>query len=260
MKWIALLCIVFAIRTSAQTSDQGGASTPIPTATSKPNPVAIDWHYDAEQQLLTLHLVNNSGKDITAYNISITRKYADGSADGSPTSESMEEMLGGAVNSQLTKDSIHQRDGNGTFAAGTSKYQHIPETKNVSEVKAVVDMVTYADATADVQNKRAFQRLMAMRKGQLMALERIDEVIKRELEGQNSSPISAALAELKPLLVDSLDGNSDGANQEEELRSAVNNLQGMQHVSNERESLTRYVEDLEKRIALMAPHCELVPH
>jgi hypothetical protein len=84
MKWIALLCIVFAIRTSAQTSDQGGTSTPIPTATSKPNRVAIDWHYDAEQQLLTLHLVNNSGKDITAYNISITRKYADGRGGWKP--------------------------------------------------------------------------------------------------------------------------------------------------------------------------------
>jgi hypothetical protein len=207
--------------------------------------------------MLTLHLVNNSGKDITAYNISISRKYADGSMDGSPSSESMEEMLGGAVNSELAKDDIHPRDSNGTFAAGTSKYQHIPETKDVSEVKAVVDMVIYADATADVQNTRAFQRLMAMRKGQLTALEKIDEVIKRELEGQNSTPISAALAELKLLLVDSLTGNSDALSQEGEVRSAINNLQGMQHVSNERESLTRYVEDLEKRIAVMSPHCEL---
>lgn len=42
-------------------------------------PVTLTWDYDAQKKTLTLHLENNSGKDITAYNISMLEKYADGS-------------------------------------------------------------------------------------------------------------------------------------------------------------------------------------
>jgi hypothetical protein len=58
----------------------------------------------------------------------------------------MEDMLGAVV-----------PQGAG-FAAGTSRLQHIPETKDISDVTAVVDMVIYADRTADVQNERAFRK------------------------------------------------------------------------------------------------------
>jgi hypothetical protein len=133
VKWIAaVLCILsFTIRTSGQTPStynyHTGHGTPsIPTTQGKPNSspaVAIDWSYDAQQKMLTLHIVNNSNKDITAYSISISQKYADGSTDnvdGSPSaSESMEDMLGAVI---LAKEEEGmQRDGNGTFAARPPK-------------------------------------------------------------------------------------------------------------------------------------------
>jgi len=56
----------------------------IPTVQSKlPNTllgvVIENWHYDPAQKAVVLHLVNNSQKDVTAFNISILEKYADGS-------------------------------------------------------------------------------------------------------------------------------------------------------------------------------------
>jgi hypothetical protein len=243
------------------------------TTSSKPplTAIAIDWTYDPQPKTLHLHLANNSNKDITAYSIAISTKYADGSADtnvdGTPAFLSAfgTDMLGGLINFQLASTSQEPQHGNGTFAAGTSQYHDISETKDVSGITTVVEMVTYADATADVKNEQAFRRMMARRKGELLAMEKVDEVIKRALATSTDTPISAALAELTPLFVDVV-GKSHSpedpeGNQESELRMAVSSLQQMQQskraTTTEREYLTRYVEEQEKRIALMAPHCEI---
>jgi hypothetical protein len=248
---VVLLCLAFTIRTSSQTTyttDSGPDSgTPmLLTAQSKLSdtlsPVSVTWTYDAQQELLNLRLVNNSGKDITAYSMSISINHSDGS-------EMMEDMLGSVIYPQ-------QDHG---FAAGTTKLQHVP-AKDISDVVAVVDMVIYADATAYVQNDRAFKNLMAVRKGQLMAMQKVDEVLKRALTEPN--PISAALAELTPMLVAALGRNQVPENPEDnqkmELQSDVQNLRSMQGSKEEREWLTRYAEDLEKRIAAIRPHCEIV--
>lgn len=61
--------------------------------------VVQTWHYDPQQKAVVLRLVNGSNKDVTAYSISITVKYADGSTDytdGRPNSPGgyMEDLLG----------------------------------------------------------------------------------------------------------------------------------------------------------------------
>jgi len=250
MKWIvAVMCIAFTARAYGQGQKQ--VQTPVP--------VAVTWTYDAQQEMLNLRLVNNSGKDITAYSMTISRRYSNrstGNTDGSPSvSEMLEET--GFIYSQ------DREQPNGVFAAGTSRNQHIPEPKDITDVNAVVDMVVFADTTAYVQNERAFKNLMAMRKGQLMAMQKVDEVFKRVMTEPN--PISAALAELTPLLVNALSGNRSPEkpedNQQSELQTDIGNLKGMQQAKiNEREYLTRYAEELEKRIELMKPHCEIALH
>jgi hypothetical protein len=234
-----LLCAVlaFAVRASGQAQVQ------------KPVPVAVTWTYDTQQEMLNLRLVNDSGKDITAYSMTITRRYSNRSAgytDGSPSvSETMEEtgFINGAV-----------------FAAGTSRNQHMPEPKDITDVNVVVDMVVFADATAYVKNERAFKQLMAMRKGQLMAKQKVDAVLKRAVT--EPSPIFAALAELTPLLVDALGKNrtpeNPENNQQNEFQNDVQNFRSKQEANiNEREFVTQYAEELEKRIAVMKPHCEI---
>jgi hypothetical protein len=269
MKWatVALLCILtFALQASQ----------------AQERPVVLTWDYNGQQKTLTLHLANYSGKDITAYSISISEKYADGSTnpsclDGIPCfpGEKMEELLGAMVNFQLAK--TEGRHGvvrvgvlvNGQ-APGTVDVERMRREfgngKDISDVDAVVDMVVYADATADVQNERAFRQLMAMRKGQLLAMEKVNEVIKRVLADPTvDSPISAVLTELTALnnvahQGKNLSPEDTQFNQAMYLQGAVENFKNMQRWRmnmTEREYLAQYVDGQEKRVALMSPHCEI---
>src|SRR5260370_19473889 len=122
-----VLCAVlaFALRTSGQATYQPPPlEVPlIPTAQSQlpnalPGVVIESWHYDPLQKTVTLHLVNRSHKDVTAFNISIAERYADGSTNPSYAEgrrhnlqdhQIMEDMLGALI------------QGNATFAAGTTR-------------------------------------------------------------------------------------------------------------------------------------------
>jgi hypothetical protein len=285
MKWAiaavlcVLLCLAFTIRTSGQTPTTYNLYCPevslIPTTQSKlPDSslgvVIESWHYDPQQKTLTLHLVNHSHKDVTAYNISIAEKYADGStnpwyAEGIPhnlqDSQMMEDML-----------NLMNQPNRKAFAAGTT-HDHVMygQEKDIADIEAVVDVVAYADGTADeLDNDRAFRNLVAERKGRLLAMEKVNEVIKRVLsDPMVSDPVSAALNELLPF-TESLNAKTKNGSPEvaennvaRNLQGAIQNLQRMQQEktgATQRESLARYVEYHEKLIALMRPHCELVPH
>jgi len=286
MKWAAaVLCLaLFGIRTSGQqtttyTTDQGGTNTMLPTEQSKladslPGVVIESWRYDPAQKAVILRLVNQSHKDVTAFNISILEKYADGSTsylDGTPSDihdhQMMEDMLGLLISIQL---GMSPGSGKGTFVAGTSRDYPDFVGKDVSGIDAVVDVVAYADGSADVlNNDRAFRNLTAERKGRLLAMEKVTEVIKRALaDSMVSDPVSAALNELLPF-AESLDAKTKNRSPEVAENNVARNLQGdiqnLQRMQQEkmsgtqRESLERYVEYLERMIGLLKPHCELVP-
>ncbi len=298
MKWTiaAVLCVVlylaFAIWASGQTPTTyntgiGHGSPPIPTVQSRlpdtlPGVVIESWHYDPLQKTVTMHLVNRSHKDVTAFNISIAEKYADGSTDyvdGTPSDihdhQMMEDMLGAMINIQMgvvSHGSGTRQDGNGTFAAGTSRDYVDHVSKDVSDIDAVVDVVAYTDGTAQVQNNdRGFRNLLAERKGPLLAMQAVVEVSKRVLaDPMVVSPLDGVMRQLTPL-VDSADKVKNRAPEDPEfnfamsLQDDVRNFQMIQKAQmwsqmnmTERQWLTRYVEDNEKRIALMKPHCELV--
>jgi hypothetical protein len=237
--------------------------------------VIESWHYDPAQKAVILHLVNQSHKDVTAFNISILEKYADGSTsylDGTPSDihdhQLMEDMVGLLMNIQL---GVSPRSGKGTFVAGTSRDYPDFVGKDVSGIDAVVDVVAYTDGSADVfNNDRAFQNLRAERKGSLLAMEKVTDVIKRALaDPMVSDPVSAALNELLPF-AESLEAKTKNRSPEvaennvaRNLLGDIQNLQGMREKKSgtaQREALARYVEYLDKMIALLKPHCELVPH
>jgi hypothetical protein len=287
-----LVCavLVFAVRASGQPPGQTPSGQP-------PLPVVIEsWHYDPQAKVVILHLVNNSHKDVTAFNISIAERYADGStdyADGRPNDihdhQKMEDLLGamisfqsgdrsrsgvivparretdGALQEIMRQQMIQNLSGNGIFAAGTSRDVIDFVSKDVSDIEVILDVVAYADGTADVQNNdRAFRNLMAERKGGLLAMEKVNDVIKRVLaDPMVSDPVSAALNELLPY-TESLEANTKNGSPEvaennvaRNLRGDIRNLQYMQRDKITRESLARYVEYQEKQIALLKPHANL---
>ncbi len=306
MKNISMLCVIltFALRASGQqttTYDTGiGHATPlIPTEQSKLPDTLVgvvieSWHYDAAQKTVTLHLVNHSNKTVTAFNISMAEKYADGStnpwyAEGIThnlqDSQRMEDELHLLIQSQEGRSGGHgvivMRAGpvvsgqipgppTSVFAAGTTRDYVIPVQKDVADIEAVVDVVAYADGTADVQNDRAFKNLVAERKGPLLAMQKVVEVIKGVLaDPMVSSPIAEVLRALKPI-ADDADQTKNRPPEDPEffeamhLRNDVNNFQMVQRLQiwlrmniTEREWLTQYVEHQEKQIALMAPHANL---
>jgi hypothetical protein len=308
MKWIVVGAVLaFAVRASGQTTYQPPPleAPAIPTEQNQlPNTlmgvVIESWRYDPAQKAVILHLVNRSNKDVTAFNISIAEKYADGSTnytDGTPSDihdhQMMEDMLLAMINIQTgvvrqgggtlvmgraravgaMREVVPQRveSGNGTFAAGTSRDVVDYVSKDVSDIDAVVDVVAYADGTVQVQNNdRGFRNLLAQRKGELLSMKKVVEVIKQVLtDPMVTRPLDGVIQQLTPL-VDSADKVKNRSPEDAEgsaamhLRSDLQNFEMAQRSQiwrrlnmSEREWLTQYVERQEKRIALMAPHANL---
>jgi hypothetical protein len=268
----------------------------VQSQTPKPFGVSIEgWRYEPQAKVVILHLVNNSHKDVTAFNISIAEKYADGTtnyvdgrAPGIHDHQMMEDLLGHLINAQLGKgtDAIVPEVAGGnayekimhqqmiqnlqvTFAAGTSRDQIDIVTKDVSDIDAIVDVVAYADGTAQVvDNDRAFRNLVAERKGPVLAMEKMIEVVKGVLaDPMVTSPFDAALRQLIPLAESANVKNGSPEDPEHEaavhLRMEVQDFQSMQRTlwsritMTEREWLTQYVQSQEKLIELLKPHCEL---
>jgi hypothetical protein len=135
---------------------------------------------------LTIHVANTSGKDITAYNLSVTEKYTDGTSN---FSERSQDFMGALV------------AGLPVFTSGSTRQDVIHETKDVLDVTATVDVVAYSDLTADVSNNRAFARLMTSRKGNVLALQKSNEVIERMLADPNvSDPGKSSADEIERLV------------------------------------------------------------
>jgi len=201
-------------------------------------------------------------------------KYADGStdalSDGRASSERMTDELGALISAQMVKGTANEDmvrlNGNG-FGAGTTRNEVLPQIKDVVDVKAVVDMVIYADCAAEVQNERAFNQIITMRKGALLALQKIAEVIKQALADPSvESPITQARMELAQLALAEAGKHRSPedpeGNQEMQFRSALSVLANAQQVSKqmnmtEADYLKKYVEDTDKRIALMLPHTQI---
>lgn len=280
---VAVLCIASAIRTPGQTPTTVTLYCPIalpaPTVHSEiPNTltaVAVTWNYYPQPKMLVLHLTNISGKDITAYNLTVRNKYADGTQDDPCCGvQSSSELLGGLIAAQMAKgtpsEEIVER-GNNTFAAGTTRDQTVPESKDIIGVEAVVDVAVYADGTKDVQNDGALMRIWAGRQRQLLALQKVNQFIQSSLADQTEHPAAAALTELADYSAQMTKYTVEQVGKaqaydfqqgiEMYLQNGIQTLRSMQQPrgkTTERERLKEYAESLEKEIDLMSPHCALV--
>src|SRR6266436_883787 len=280
MKWIlAMLCIPCAVRTSGQTPrtyeiiDEGGAP-PIPTTQSKlPNALpalVITSDYYAQPKVLVLHALNNSGKDINGYTISIRNKLPDGTMDKQGWWASSNDMLSAAVMIQMAADPIaeerKQREyGSGIFIAGTTRDVTITGV-NSPDMVASADAIFFADGSFDERDERAFKQMLAMRQSKLLAMKKANQVMRDALADETDEyPAAAAMAVLGKAATDSMAHNSDGPYDTEHpqlpsLQLDIQNLKSMQQPrqgTTERERLKQYVERQEKRVELMTPHCHL---
>jgi hypothetical protein len=123
--------------------------------------VTQTWTYDPVAKSGTLHLVNQSGKDVIAYSIGQRVKMPDGSL-----------QLVGA----MTKQNDH-------FAAGASRDEPVGTfsmegvTVDETTIDVKLDVVVYADNTAEVTDQDAFERLLTEWKSEVLAMKKTNEVI-----------------------------------------------------------------------------------
>ncbi len=252
---LTVLCLASAIRTSGQAQ--------VPKV-----PVVITSDYYALPKVLVLHALNNTGKDITGYTIIIRHKNPDGTIDKGGRSENTSDMLGVLITTQMAKDAaaserIRQQNsgnrvldaaGNGIFLAGETRDMTLTGINSGSELGITAGVVFYADGTYEQQDEDAFKRMLANRQGQLQEMKDANELIRNALaDATNDHPVAAVLAELNKRRVEAMD--KAGHTFFPMDQSTLHYIQRPQKGTTERERLTQYVEEQEKRVELMTPHC-----
>src|SRR5262252_5401045 len=99
--------------------------------------VVEKWKYDPETKILSLKLVNTSGKLITGYGWSVIHSYADGTTDalpdGQPSGGSSAEMLSGWIDDEMRKGTPTEGLFRGSigFLPEAIKYDTQPMLKDV---------------------------------------------------------------------------------------------------------------------------------
>ena len=263
MKWTvaAVLCIAFAIRTSGQAQVQNV-------------PVVITSDYYAQPKVLVLHALNNLGKDITGYTMIIRHKNPDGTVDNGGRTEHTSDMLSLLITTQMAKDPdasdrVRMQNvantsfpaGTGIFVAGETRDMTLTGINSGSELDITAGVVFYTDGSYDQTNEDAFKRLLGMRQGALQQMREANESIRNALaDTTNEHPVAVALAELNKRRAEAMEKPNQGGFFPMDL-GGLRYLQqpgyGEQKGKTERERLTQYVEEQEKKVELMTPHCHL---
>ena len=236
-------------------------------------PVVFTSDYYAQPKVLVLHALNNSGKDITGYTFIIRHKNPDGTVDKSGYSSTTSDMLSTLITTQMAKDGaaserIRPQEngnnvlGNGIFLAGETRDTTFTGISSGSELDITASAVFYAEGSYDQQDEDAFKQMLAYRQHQLQQMKDTDELIRNALvDESNAHPVAVVLTQLKKRRVEELDKPGQQFPMdlsEAELRSMQQPISyGPMKGKTERERLTQYVAEQEKKVELMTPHCHL---
>lgn len=170
------------------------------------------WDIDSTKNAVTLHLFNSSGKDISAYNITIKETY------GQQVNEHQyyEDMVGVMLRIQdpteIHRDELAEMyNGNGTWEAGTIHDQVLFVQPGLTDFEATLDVVVYADKTAETTNRDALERAMTTRKAIAQTLQAASEAIKQALSNPiDESPQETAIKEIEGLRKNWEDSHHEG--------------------------------------------------
>jgi hypothetical protein len=131
-----------------------------------------------------------------------------------------------------------------------------------SELGMAAAAVFYADGSYDQQDEDAFKQMLADRQHQLQEMKDTDELIRNALADEaNAHPVAVVLTQLSKRRVEEMDKPGQRFPMDlsdSELRSMQQPISyGPMKGKTERERLTQYVEEQEKKVELMTPHCHL---
>ena len=198
--------------------------------------------YDTGKGMTTLHILNVSGKEITAFDIAYSMILEDGTV--SATGWTTREFI-----------NVYMRDGTG-FAPGTTFDQEM----HGRTVTTAIDFVVYADGTAEVVNNEMFQRLLAWRKGEVEAKQEITKILQAAVAGNADRPSVAALQQLEALLASS---TKRDVYYKSEITETIQNLHNISisptiDVARERAILESVITRNQIQIPLITQHTQIV--
>ena len=176
------------------------APAALPQAKGALGAVVQTWTYDPTHNppLVTAKIVNNSHKDITAFNMSIKETYANGHVY---KHEVLEEFLGTIialkeVQGKANEANFRKYYGDGVLHPGAVWDEKLPVQPELTDYQAVVDVVTYMDGTAESTNDDALGRIMEERQATVDSQKIAIEIIKSAL-GDANDPTPAMTAAKK---------------------------------------------------------------
>ena len=153
--------------------------------------VVQTWNYDPTHNppLVTVKIVNNSHKDITAFNIAIKETYADGRVQ---EHELTRELIGNILQAKkIQGDTSKEAEvfrkfyGDGAFHPGEVRDEKFPVQAGLTDYQAVIDVVVYMDGTADSANDDALERIIDGRKTAIASGKMVVEIARTALADPN---------------------------------------------------------------------------
>lgn len=203
----------------------------------------------ADKSSSTVHLLNISGKEVTAFSLAVNQTLPDGKTF--TPSLNMCDLLGDYLSTGKA------------FSPDTTYDTQVGQADGTT---LVVAAVIYADGTAQVQNQDSFERILNNRKAHLHALEKVDEAIEKVLADPAAEhPTASVVAQLKAVLdeeekkVDTQPKGKvqdDGSPSEFELENQIRNLS--RYVNrNEEAPLDEMLQRNRSEVAKLAPHVQI---
>jgi hypothetical protein len=142
--------------------------------------VTQTWRYDPEAKSGTLHLVNQTGKEVIAYSIGTRVKMPNGSLQ---------------LVARMTKQNDH-------FAAGANRDESVTApslmdgvTLDETTIEVKLDVVVYADDTAEVTDQDSFERLLTEWQAEVLAMKKINEVVQQTMADATIQDHQAAIVQ-----------------------------------------------------------------
>lgn len=220
-----------------------------------PANILHSWDIDAAKNTVTLHLINTTGKDITAYNIKIRETYGPHTVEHEISRDTValmfniQDLAGTEAGERLQK-----QFGNGTFASGTNTDEVVHVQPGLTDFSATVDAVIYADKTVETSNPEALKRLLDARASFASTILAGNGIIQRAIANPDDpNPAETALKQIQAL--ESHHQGNAGALHElsEDLKRAESVILQGQSV---RDYLTGYVAKRNERAARLQEHAK----
>lgn len=221
--------------------------------------VVQTWHYDAAKSQLAVRVLNTSQKDITAMSFTVFITHANGAEVSFSWSIDFVAEIISSAEHEIKSSANHG------FEAGTSRDLDIPLSPPGVSYKATVGVVIYADGTADVVDKGAFKQLVMRRKGEVLAMQKANELLAEALANPNDAHPSVTVEARLKALAHVLEADQHKDMDDPASYEALGFLEAAQDIRNtpkdpagrsvgEDDHLRMLIKVHENRISLLLPH------